>query len=202
MKAVEELQAKLNAVMEELDFKVFRPAQVCCCPYVPDLPSYTFCFLLCQRQELLHPTMILCCFLIPSSRNTGRTQHTKASYLYVHTLTPADSLSMTQKSAFQCSAKCCDLRGSQAEMQQWCVRTNLDLLFFFFFRTPSPNKKCRLESLKKKCPHPHPSILHCACLHSHVTELSSIHPSLRLPSFTRKRTLFHPSFIAPAFIHT
>lgn len=28
MKAVEELQAKLNAVMEELDFKVFRPAQV------------------------------------------------------------------------------------------------------------------------------------------------------------------------------
>lgn len=36
MKAVEDLQAKLNALMEELDFKVFRPAQVT--PLLPPPP--------------------------------------------------------------------------------------------------------------------------------------------------------------------
>ena len=58
-------------------------------------------------------------------------------------------------------------------------------LVLFLFSHPLPEQKVPSRITKKK-----------------VSTSPSIHSSLRLPSFTRNRTLFHPSFIAPAFIHT
>ena len=64
MKAVEELQAKLNALMEELDFKMFRPAQV-------SLSCYTGLAALFGLFRPSHPPLADCLLLPPRARNTA-----------------------------------------------------------------------------------------------------------------------------------
>ena len=88
--AVNDLQQKLSAVMEELDHKVFRPQQVRD-PYVEsDRVSSSFLPRSPCRQ-LLRPL---------SSLTTDSTHHT----------------SPYQKAAFLCQAKCTDMKGPQEEM--------------------------------------------------------------------------------------
>ena len=89
--AVNDLQQKLSAVMEELDHKVFRPQQV--------------------RSRRPHSGPI-------RHRARSRRFHvTRNSHRFDPRSRPLP-LALAQKAAFLCQAKCTDMRGPQEEMHR------------------------------------------------------------------------------------
>jgi len=89
--AVNELQAKLTAVMEELDHKVFRPQQV--------------------RRLARRPR-------VPRD-DRGRSARSRARVSsFALTLPPTPPRSDRQKTAFLCQAKCTDMKGPQEELHR------------------------------------------------------------------------------------
>ena len=89
--AVNELQQKLSAVMEELDHKVFRPQQVR------------------SRRPHSGPNR---------HRARSRRSHVTRHSRRLDPRSRPPPLALAQKAAFLCQAKCTDMRGPQEEMHR------------------------------------------------------------------------------------
>jgi len=103
-KAVEALQASLTDFMSELDFKVFRPAQVRVRLLLLGRLYKRALIAAWPEFHVWLPQAL--CSVLP---------------LALALASPTCLLRLSQKAAFQCSVKCCDLKGPQADMQKWCV---------------------------------------------------------------------------------
>lgn len=82
------------------------------------LPSPTSCRSLISKYFVRRRCACDCCSLLPQALCS-------VLPLALALASPTCLLLLSQKAAFQCSVKCCDLKGPQADMQKWCVRVHL-----------------------------------------------------------------------------